>query len=69
MAEKMGRELMDEVGEDVTLDSFFDGDPRTKDIQALIRVLRRDRAMFIKGKGAGRAKDKPETEESEDAEA
>lgn len=55
MTELAGKDLMDDCAKDVTLDSFFDGDPRTKDLPALVRHLRNQRALFIKGKGTGRA--------------
>lgn len=65
--EPMGKDLMDECSKDVTLDSFFDGDPRTKDMHALVVHLRNQRALFIKGKGAGRANAAATTETDDDA--
>jgi hypothetical protein len=53
---KMGPEYMDEIGEDPTVDSFFDANPRTKNIDEVIRFFRRKRAEQIDTKGKGRAK-------------
>lgn len=51
---KTGPEMVDEIGKDPTLDSFFDRNPKTlsdDDLRALIEVERKNRAMFIEKKG------------------
>lgn len=48
--EKTGNEFIDEIGEEPTLDSFFDRNPRTltdDHLRQLIEIERRNRATFI----------------------
>lgn len=52
--EKTGNEMIDEIAEGPTLDSFFDRNPKTltdDDLRSLIELERKNRAMFIEKKG------------------
>lgn len=55
-------ELFDKVGEDPTLDKFFDDNPTNVNMADVVRFFRAKRAQFIDGKGKGRGKT-PEAEE------
>lgn len=54
MTDKEANDFIDEIGQDPTLNSFFDRNPKTltdDDLLRLIEIERQNRALFIEKKG------------------